>query len=151
MEVVGDGVESLGDGDDQPAVDDELGEFGRAFVAVAAVPDEEFGEVVEGGDGEVCGEGGLAAFFADDADADVGGLDHADVVAAVADGADAFVRMVPDEGRDVGFLGGAAAAGDYGGEEHGEGDELVAVVGEEVGEGVAVDEEGSGSGFGAQD
>lgn len=46
---------------------------------------------MEGGDAEICGEGGLAPFFSHDADADVGGLDHGDVVAAVADAGDAFL------------------------------------------------------------
>ena len=151
VEVVGDGVEGLGAGENEAAVDDELGEFGRALVGVAAVPDEEFGDVVEVCEGEVGGEGGLAAFFADDADADVGGLDHGDVVAAVADGEDAGVRVGADEEGQVGFLGGGAAAGDYGWEEDGEGDEGRAVVEEEVRERVAVYEEGGGGGFGAEE
>ena len=43
---------------------------------------------------------------------------------------------------------GRAPARDYGREEHGEGDEGVPVVGEEVGEGVAVDEERRRGGVG---
>ena len=116
LEVGGDAEDGLADADDEAAVDDELGELGAAGVGVAAVPDEEFGQVVEGGQGEVGGEGGLPAFFAEDADADVGGLDHGDVVAAVADGGDAFVGVRADEGCEGGFLGGGAAAGDEGGE-----------------------------------
>lgn len=129
LEVCGDAVDGLADADDEAAVHDELGELRGPLVAVAAVPDEELGQVVEGGDAEVGGEGGLAAFLADDADADVGGLDHGDVVAAVADAGDAFLGVGADEGRDVGFLGGGAAAGDDGGELDGEGDEGITVVG----------------------
>ena len=87
-------------------MDDELGELGAALVRVAAVPDEQFGQVVEMRDAEVGGEGGLAALFADDADADVGGLDHADVVAAVADGGHFLACVLADEEGDGGFLGG---------------------------------------------
>ncbi len=151
LEVRGDAVDGLADADDEAAVHDELGELRRPLVAVAAVPDEELRQVVEGGDAEVGGEGGLAAFLADDADADVGGLDHGDVVAAVADAGDAFLGVCADEGCDIGFLSGGAAAGDNGGELDGEGDEGVAVVGQEVREGGAVDEEGGGGGFGGEE
>jgi len=50
-------------------VDDELGELGAALVRVAAVPDEELGEVAELVDREVGRERRLATFLADDADA----------------------------------------------------------------------------------
>ena len=86
----------MGDGDDEAAVDDKEGEFRGAFVRVAAMPDEEFGEVVELGYAEVCGEGGLVPFFADYSDADVGCLDHGDVVAAVADAGYSFAGVVAD-------------------------------------------------------
>ena len=138
LEVGGDAEDGLRDGDDEAAVDDELAEFGAAFVRVAAVPDEQFGQVVELGDAEVGGERGLSAFFADDADADVCGLDHGDVVAAVADTGYAFLCVFADEEGDVGFLGRGTAAGNYSGEENCEGDKGLAVVEKEVGEGVAV-------------
>jgi hypothetical protein len=141
LEGGGNGVDGLADGDDEAAVDDELGELGAALVGIAAVPDEELYEVAELLDGEVGGEGGLPALLSDDSDADVCGLDHADVVAAVADAAHALLGVVADEVGDVGFLRGGAAAGDDGGELDGNGDEFLAVVGEQQGEGFAVDEE----------
>lgn len=151
LEVRGDAVDGLADADDEAAVHDELGELRGSLVAVAAVPDEELRKVVEGGDAEVCGEGGLTTFLADDADADVGGLDHGDVVATVADAGDAFLGVCADEGCDIGFLCGGAAASDDSGELDGEGDEGVAVVGQEMREGGAVDEEGGGGGFGREE
>lgn len=96
FEGCGDAVDGLADGDDEAAVDDELGELGAALVGVAAVPDEQFDEVAELLDAEIGGERGLAAFLADDTNAYIGGLDHADVVAAVADAADAFLRVRAD-------------------------------------------------------
>lgn len=48
-------------------MNDELREFGGTPVGVAAVPEEELCEVGELGEGEVGGEGGLFAFFADEA------------------------------------------------------------------------------------
>ena len=74
--MAGDGEDGLTDGDDEAAMHDELCELGRPLVAVAAVPDEQFGEVGELCDGEVGGERGLTTLFADDAESDVGGLDH---------------------------------------------------------------------------
>ena len=60
----------------------------------------------------------------------------------LADAAYALFGELADEVRDVGFLCWGAPAGDYGGEEDCEADEVVAEVGEEEGEGFAVDEEG---------
>lgn len=110
-------------------MDDELRELGGSLVAVATVPNEEFYQVAELFDGEVGGERGLTAFFSDDADTDVGGLDHGYVVAAVADAAYAFLGVLTDQESDVGLLGGGATTGDYGGKEDGNRDELFAVVG----------------------
>lgn len=42
--------------DDEPSMDHELSEFGGSFVGVSTVPDEEFGDEAELGDGEVGGE-----------------------------------------------------------------------------------------------
>ncbi|KAI7506240.1 hypothetical protein KC367_g2 [Hortaea werneckii] len=123
-----DGEDGLGDGGDEAAVHDEEGEFGGAFVGVAAVPDKEFGDVRELGEGEVGGEGGLSALFADDAEADVRRLDHGYVVAAVADAGDAFAGPGADEEGEVGFLGWGAATGDHGRETHGGGDEVFFVL-----------------------
>ena len=68
-EVEDRGEHGLHDGNDQPAVDDELRELGRAAVRVAAVPEEELREEAELRDGEVGGEGRLFALLADDTNA----------------------------------------------------------------------------------
>lgn len=140
----------MGDADDEAAVDHELREFGAALVAVPAVPDEQFRQVAELRHGKVSREAGLLSFLSDDADANICGLDHRDVIAAVADAADAFFGVRADEVGDVGFLGRGAAAGDDGREAHGGGNEGVAVVLEHEGEGFAVDEE-AGVGFAAEE
>lgn len=49
-------------------MDDELREFRRAAVRVAAVPEEELGQVAELVHGEVGGERRLFAFLSDDTD-----------------------------------------------------------------------------------
>lgn len=59
----------LNNANDQPSMNDKLGEFGRALVRVATVPEEEFGQVRKLVDREVGGERGLTTFFADDTDA----------------------------------------------------------------------------------
>ena len=151
FEARGHAVHGLADGDEQAAVDDELGKLGGALVTITAVPDEQLGEMVELGDGEIGGEGGLPAFFSHNSNADVGGLDHGDVVATVTNAGDAFVRVGADEEGDVGFLGWGAAAGDYGRQEDGDGDEGEAVVEEKVGEGVAIYKEGCGMWVGIQE
>jgi len=94
-------------------------------------------------DAEVRGEGGLTAFFAYDSDADVCGLDHAYIVAAIAYAGDAFAGIGTDEKCDVGFLGWRAPTGDDGRETDGEGDESVAVVGEVEGKRLAINQEAS--------
>ena len=55
-------------------------------------------------------------------------MDHADIVAAVADAGDAFTGVGADEESDAGFLGGGAAAGDHGRELDSGRDEGAAVV-----------------------
>ena len=93
------------------------------------MPDEQFDEVAELLDRKVCRERSLTALLADDTNTDIGGLDHGDVVSTVADAAHAFLGVGADEAGDVGFLGRAAAAGDYGGKLDCDGDEFGAIVG----------------------
>ena len=150
LEARRDAVYRLAHADHEPAVHDELRQFRRPLVAVPPVPHEQFRQVVERRDAEIRRERRLPPFFAHDADPDVGRLDHGDVVAAVADAGDPFLGEGTDQGRHVGFLGRRAAACDHGGELDGGGDEGVAVVGQEVGEGIAVDQKGRGRGFGVQ-
>jgi len=49
-------------------MDDELGELCGTPIGIATVPREEFCEVAELRDGEVCGQRGLLALFANNAD-----------------------------------------------------------------------------------
>ena len=81
--------------------------------------------------GEVGGERCLFAFFSDDADADVGSLDHRNVVAAVADTAHTLVGERANEARDLGLLRGRAPTRHDDGELRRDLDELVAEVVEE--------------------
>ena len=69
-------------------------------------PDEQLDKVAELFNAEVGREGRLTTFFADNTDADVGSLNHRDVVAAVTDAAHAFLGVGADQTRNVGFLRG---------------------------------------------
>ena len=91
------GEDELYEGDDEPAVDDELRERRRAQVAVSPMPQHEAGEVRELRDREVGGERRLPPLAPLDADAHVGGVDHADVVAAVADGRGDLARVLAEQ------------------------------------------------------
>ena len=86
-------VHSLANTDNQTAMNDKLAQLRRPLVRVPSMPNKQLDKVAELLDAEVRRERGLAAFFADDADAYVGGLDHGDVVAAVADAADALLGV----------------------------------------------------------
>lgn len=141
LELRGDAVHGLADGDDQAAVDDELGQLGAALVRVAPVPDEEFGQVVELRDAEVGGERGLAAFFSDDADPNVRGLDHGDVVATIADAGDPLTCVVANEGCHVGLLRRRTATGYDGWKLHGERYEIFLVMGQEIRKRGAIDKQ----------
>lgn len=94
FKLCGDAVHGLADGDDEPAMDDELSELGAALVGVTAMPHEQFGKVVKLRYGKVCGEGGLAAFFPNNTNTNVGGLDHGDIVAAISDAGDPLASVV---------------------------------------------------------
>ena len=112
LEPTGNAEHGLTDADDETSMDDELGQLGTSLVAVPTVPDQKFGQMAELLDGEVGCEAGLMALLADDADADVGGLDHGHVVAAVADTADPLSRVRPDQLGDLGLLCRRASACD---------------------------------------
>ena len=84
--------------------------------------------MAELGDGEIGGQTGLPAFFPDDAHADIGGLDHGDIVPTVANAADAFLRVAADEEGDVGLLRWGAAARDDGRQKDSQRDEGVPEV-----------------------
>ena len=114
-------------------MDDELRQLRGAAVRVAAVPQEQLGEEAELRDREVRSERGLLSFFPDDADAcaainikscqmsekfnrkksltDVRCLDHANVVATVANTADTLLSVLANKTRDVCLLGRRAPAG----------------------------------------
>jgi hypothetical protein len=48
----------------------------------------------------------LTAFFPDDSDTDVSCLNHRDIVSAISNAANTFLRIFTDEFRNVGFLSG---------------------------------------------
>ena len=106
---------------------------------------------MELGDGKICGQRSLTAFFAYDADTNVGGLDHRHVIATVADASDSFLGMLSNEESDVCFLSGRATASDHGWQMDGGGNERETMVGEKVGEGVAINEKGGGGGVGVKE
>jgi hypothetical protein len=131
------GEDSLHDGDYEPAVDDKLRQFSRASVRVASMPEKQFCQVAELRHGKVGCKGRLLALFADDADTcsgececcfardvsikhgartDIGSLDHAHVVPAIADTANALFGVIPDKTRDVCLLRRRAPARDDSGE-----------------------------------
>lgn len=72
---------------------DELRERRRALVGPPAVHEQETGQMRELRYAEVAGQAGLFALAALDADAGVRLLDHADVIAAVADRCRAFAGV----------------------------------------------------------
>lgn len=132
----------LDDGDDQPAVDHKLRERRRAHVAVAAVPQHQPPQVRELLQRKVGGERRLPPLAPLDADADVRRLDHADVVAAVADGGGARLWLRhPDQLHDLRLLGGGAAAADDGGRGASNLHEELLVVRDAEREGGAVEDE----------
>ena len=132
---------SLANRDNKPAVHDKLRQLGAPLITIPSVPDQQFRQVAKLRDGEIRRKTGLPPLLAHNADAHVGGLDHADVVATVANAADALARKLAYEARHVCFLRRGAAARDDGGEEDCDGDKVGAHVREEEGEGLAVDEE----------
>lgn len=139
--VTRDAEDGLTYGDDETAVHDELGQFGRAFVAVAPVPHQQFGEVGELRHREVGGERRLATFLAHDAETHVGGLDHGHVVATVADGAGPLARMLANQPGHLCFLRWRATTRDDTRKQHRGRDELLTVVRQHQRERFAVDEE----------
>lgn len=131
-------------------MDDKLRQLGAALVAVAAVPHEQLGEVEKLLDREVGREAGLPALLAHDAHADVGGLDHRDVVAAVADAAHALLGVLLDELGHLGLLRRGAPARHHRGQEDGDRDEVGAEVRQVHAQALAVDEQ-AGIGLAAEE
>ena len=145
------GEDGLHDGNDESAVDDELRQFSRASIRVASVPEKQLGQVAELRYGKVGREGRLLALFANDADTcsgereycfgtrsineggartDIGSLDHAHVVPAIADTANSLFGEISDKTRDVCLLRRRAPARDDSGELGRDLNELVLEQGE---------------------
>lgn len=87
------------------------------------MPDEEFGDMVELGDAEISSKRRLTAFFSNNPNADVGGLDHGDVIAAIPDAGDAFLGVLADKKCYLCFLSGRASTGYHCGKKDCKGDE----------------------------
>ena len=107
-------------------MNDELAQFGGSLVRVATVPEEEFGEVRELVDREIGCQRSLLALLADNTNADVGCLNHRDIVAAVTDTANRLLCEGADEAGNVGFLCRRATASDDGRELSSEHDKFCA-------------------------
>lgn len=113
---------------------DELSQFRTTFVRVPSMPDEKFCQITELFDREISGERCLSSFLSNDTDTNVGGLDHGDVVATIADTADALLGVLADEPGYICFLRWGTTACNDGRKLDGDGDEVVTVVLKEEGE-----------------
>ena len=91
----------LDDGNDEPAVNDEVRQSRGALVGVPAVPEHEVAQVAELRNREVTRERGLHSLLPLDSDSDVGALDHPDVVAPVPDAADPSLGVFLEILRDL--------------------------------------------------
>lgn len=109
-------VHSLAYGDNETTMDDELGEFSTPFVAVSTMPDEQFRQMAELFDGEIRCETGLSTFFANNTHAHIGGLNHGDIIATIANAADSLLGVLSDKLGNFRFLGWRATTGNNGGE-----------------------------------
>jgi hypothetical protein len=120
---------------------DKLCKLGGPLVRVAPVPDQKLGKVVELGDTEVCGERSLATFFAHNTNANVGSLDHGDVVATITNAADTLLGMLTDQVGNLGFLRRRATARNDSRQEHRNGDESRPELSQHQIERLAIDQE----------
>lgn len=105
------------------------------------MPDEQLCQVAKLIDAEIGRQRSLLALFADDAEANVGCLDHRDVVAAVSDAAYPLLGMMSDEACDIGFLCRRAPTGDNCRELCRDFDKLVLVVVDTQLKGFSIDDE----------
>lgn len=85
-------------------VEEVLEELAHAQIAPLAMDQKQLFQELELGNAKVAAVDGLPALEATDADANVGGLDHADVVGAVADGQRAGLVLLLDERHHLGLL-----------------------------------------------
>ena len=119
----------------------ELCKLGAALVTVASMPDEQLRKMCELANREVGSERGLAPLLADDPKANVGGLNHTDVIATITNGTGALARMLSDKGSNVCFLCRRTSACNDTGEKDRSGDEFGAVMEQHESKGIAVDEQ----------
>jgi hypothetical protein len=92
---------------------------------------------------EVCCQTRLSSLFAYYTYTHVCSLDHADIVAAIADTSYAFLRVRTDQMCEIGFLRWRAAAGNYSGQADSCGDECFAVMMEKESETLSVNKQRS--------
>ena len=111
-------VHSLTNRNNQATMDDKLRQLRAALIAVPSVPHQQLGQMVELLDREIGRQTSLPTFLAHNTHAHVRGLDHGNIVSAVADAAHALLGVLLDQLGDLGFLGGRAAAGHDGRQEH---------------------------------
>lgn len=97
-------------GEEDVFEEEEVDEVGGSKETPPAVDEEESPEVLELFEVVVGGVSCLLAFVAHDADADLGLLDHGDVVAAIADCQGDDLEVLLDELDDLGLLVGSGPA-----------------------------------------
>ena len=142
LELARDAEHCLTHRDEETSMDNELSELRTSLIAIPPMPDEQFSQMAELGDGEIGRERGLSAFFSHNTNTHVCRLNHAHIITPVANAADAFFRVRPDQLGNLGFLHRRAATGDDGGESDGESNESGSKgVREQQGERLAVNQQ----------
>jgi len=107
-EVENEGEDGLDHRDNETAMDDELGENGRALVRQATVPQDKPAKLLEFIDGEVRGERCLHALFTDDTHTNVRLQNHTDIVTTITNRACTLASELTNLVRNGGLLSRAA-------------------------------------------
>ena len=96
------------------------------------MPDKELCEVAKLGNGEICCEGCLTAFFSYNSDTDIGSLNHGNIIATIANAGYPFLCVSANEEGDICLLGRRATTSDDSRKQHSKGNKCVLVVRKEV-------------------